>query len=95
VIGYEPGPRFLIVPGKSKLCSLLQCADISGTRLHCCSQKRHLKVVVSGSLASSTMLPTELAASESLYAMLLSNYQTFSFWVVGVLWNVRFDLLED
>jgi hypothetical protein len=41
------------------------------------------------------MLPTELAASESLYAMLLSNYQTFSFWVVGVLWNVRFDLLED
>jgi hypothetical protein len=48
----------------------LQCVDISSTRLHCCSQKRHLKVVVSGSLASSTMLPTELAASESLYAIL-------------------------
>jgi hypothetical protein len=63
-----------MVPVRSKLCSLLQCADISGTRLHCSSQKRHLKVVVSGSLASSTMLPTELAASESLYAILNDLY---------------------
>lgn len=62
----EPGPRFLMVSGKSKLCSLVQCFDMSWTRPHCCSQKRHLKVVVSGSLASSTMLPAELAASESL-----------------------------
>jgi hypothetical protein len=70
----EPGPRLLIVFGRSNLCSLLQWVDISGTLVHCCSQNRHLKVVVSGSLASSTKLPTELAASESLYAMLNANF---------------------
>jgi hypothetical protein len=69
----ELGPRSLTVVARSKLCSLLQCVAISSTRLHCCSQKRHLNVCVSGSLASSTMLPTELA-SESLYAILRSLF---------------------
>lgn len=64
-----PEPRFVMVFFRSNLCSDMQCADMSGTFAHCCSQNRHLNVVVSGSLASSRMLPTELAASESEYAM--------------------------
>ena len=51
---------------RSKPCSALSCATMSDTRLHCRSENRSLKVVVSGSLASSTMLPTELAVSESV-----------------------------
>jgi len=68
-----PEPRFVMVFFRSNLCSDMQCSDMSGTRAHCCLQNRHLNVVVSGSLASSRMLPTELAASESEYAMLNSN----------------------
>jgi hypothetical protein len=75
----KPGPRFFIVAARSKPYSVLRCSVISDTRLHCRSENRSLKVVVSGSLASSRMLPTELALSESLSGMVrLEN------WVIAV-----------
>lgn len=61
-----PDPSPLMVAVRSKPCSALLCATMSDTRLHCRSENRSLKLVVSGSLASSTMLPTELAVSESV-----------------------------
>ena len=51
---------------RSKPCSFLLCDIISSTQPNCLSEKRSLKLVVSGSLASSWMLPTELAVSESV-----------------------------
>jgi hypothetical protein len=61
----------LIVAGRSNPFSALLCSTISDTRVHCRSENRSLKLVVSGSLASSTMLPTELAVSDSVSDMLL------------------------
>ena len=64
-----PGPSPLIVAGRSNPFSALLCSTMSDTRVHCRSENRSLKVVVSGSLASSTMLPTELAVSDSVSDM--------------------------
>jgi len=64
-----PGPSPLIVAGRSNPFPALLCSTISDTRVHCRSENRSLKVVVSGSLASSTMLPTELAVSDSVSDM--------------------------
>ena len=64
-----PGPSPLMVAGRSNPFSVLLCSTISDTRVHCRSENRSLKVVVSGSLASSTMLPTELAVSDSVSDM--------------------------
>ena len=58
-----PGPSPLIVAMRSNPFSALLCSTMSDTRVHCRSENRSLKLVVSGSLASSTMLPTELASS--------------------------------
>ena len=43
---------------------------MAGTLPHCSSQNKHLKVVVSASLASSMMSPTELAVSEAVSDMM-------------------------
>ena len=59
----------------SKSCSCLQCVNISGTRPHCSSQNRHLKVEVSASLTSSRISPTELAVSESVSDMAVHSTQ--------------------
>jgi hypothetical protein len=64
-----PGPSPLIVAGRSKPFSALLCSIMSDTRVHCRSENRSLKLVVSGSLASSMMLPTELAVSDSVSDM--------------------------
>lgn len=50
-------------------CSVSQCSNIERTDVNSWLQNRHLQFVTSGSDASSTMLPTELAVSESVSDM--------------------------
>lgn len=58
-------PISLTFSSTGNLCSESQCANMFPTDGHSDSQKRHLKLVVSGSEMSSMMLPAELATSES------------------------------
>lgn len=58
-------PICLIESRMGNLWSVSQCVNIASTEFCSMSQNKHLKIMVSGSDASSIMLPVELAVSES------------------------------